>query len=120
MRKILSVCTLPLAFATMALGASWSGKLIDADCYAKQQKATGCEATSSTTAFALDSSGKVYKLDAAGNQKAATAMKNRADRSTGSSSTTGASSKMATKEITAKVEGTESGDTITATSVDVQ
>jgi hypothetical protein len=114
MRKILSVCTLPLAFSAMALGASWSGKLIDADCYAKQQKTTGCEATSTTTAFALDSSGKVYKLDASGNQKAATAVKNRADRSTGSTS------KMASKEITAKVEGTESGDTITATSVDVQ
>ena len=114
MRKILSMCTVPLAFSTLALAASWSGNLIDAGCYAKQQKSMGCEATSSTTAFALDSSGKIYKLDATGNQKAATALKNRADRATGSSS------KMATREITAKVEGTESGDTISVTSVDVQ
>lgn len=112
MRKILSVCTLPLVFSTLALAGSWSGKLVDADCYTKQQKSAGCEATSATTAFALDVSGKIYNLDPSGNQKAATAVKNRADRA--------APGKMQSKEITAKVEGTESAGTITATSVDVQ
>jgi hypothetical protein len=68
-------------------GANWNGKLVDASCYdntsanrtntastAKLDKE--CAPSPSTSAFALEvSKNKVYKLDAAGNTKAAEAIK---------------------------------------------
>jgi hypothetical protein len=39
-----------------------------------QQKAESCAPTASTTAFALKTAGKMLKLDAAGNTKAAEAL----------------------------------------------
>jgi hypothetical protein len=113
MRKTLCLLTLSLTLGSLAFAESYSGKLIDAGCYEKQQNATGCDATGATKAFALDVSGKVYKLDASGNQKASTALKSRADRAADPS-------KPQSKEIMAKVEGTESGGTITAESIEVQ
>jgi hypothetical protein len=113
MRKTCYFLTLSLAFAALAFADSWSGKLIDAGCYEKQQKATGCDATGATTAFALDVSGKVYKFDASGNAKASTAIKSRADRAADPT-------KPQAGGVMAKVEGTESGGTITAESIEVQ
>ena len=72
--------TLLAVFSALALADNWSGKLADATC-AAQQKAAACNPTEATTAFVLTASdGKMYKLDEAGNKKAADAMKNRADR----------------------------------------
>jgi hypothetical protein len=113
MQKILSLLALGTLFSVAALADNWSGKLIDAGCYAQQKKATGCDATSTTTSFALDVSGKIYTLDASGNTKAATAMKSRADRAADPSDPS-------SKSVAAKVSGTESGGTITVESVDVQ
>jgi hypothetical protein len=113
MRKTLLGLAASSIFAMLAFGGSWSGKLIDANCYSQQKKAAGCEATSTTTAFALDVSGKFYTLDANGNSKAATAMKSRADRAADPNNPQ-------SKEIVANVSGTESGGTITVDSVDVQ
>ena len=70
MRKFLLPITLFGVFSTLALAASFSGKLLDASCYDQQKKAASCDATSSTTAFAIEASGMVYKLDSAGNSKA--------------------------------------------------
>jgi len=113
MRKTCYLTILSTALAISAFGANWSGKLLDASCYDKQQSATGCDASGTTTSFALDVSGKVYKLDAAGNQKATAAIKNRADRAADPA-------KPPSTEIMAKVEGTEHGTTIAAESVEVQ
>jgi hypothetical protein len=113
MRKILSVLTLSTVFSILALADTWSGKLLDAGCYDQQKKAAACDATSTTTAFALEASGTVYKLDAAGNSKAAAALKNRSDRATDPS-------KPEAKQVMAKVDGTEKGGNITVESIEVQ
>ena len=80
MRRILLPVTLFGVFSMCALAANFSGKLVDASCYDQQKKASSCDATSNTTAFALEVSGTIYKLDTAGNSKASDAIKNRADR----------------------------------------
>ena len=113
MRKILSLLAFSSVFTMLAFADDFSGKLIDASCYGQSKKAASCQATSTTTAFALDVSGKVYNLDASGNTKAATAMKSRADRAADPANPQ-------SKEIIAKVSGTESGGTITVESIDVQ
>ena len=95
-----------------ALAANYSGKLLDASCYDQQKKADSCNATSSTTAFAIEVSGTVYKLDSAGNTKASAAIKNRADRSDPSKPQSG--------EIIAKVDGAEKGGIISVESIEVQ
>ena len=79
MRRVLFVLAFSAVFSMLALAENWSGKLLDATCYDQQKKAASCDATSATTAFALDASGTIYKLDADGNSKAADALKNRAD-----------------------------------------
>jgi len=112
MRKILLPITLLGVFAMSALAANYSGKLLDASCYDQQKKADSCDATSTTTAFALEVSGTVYKLDTAGNSKASDAIKNRADRTD--------PTKPPAKEIMAKVEGTEKGGLISVDSIAVQ
>jgi hypothetical protein len=113
MRKTCFLITLSIGISTLAFAESFAGKLLDEACYAKQQSATGCEATSNTKSFAIDVSGKVYKLDPAGNQKASTALKNRAEKAADPT-------KPPSKEIMAKVDGTEAGGTITAQSVEVE
>ena len=96
----------------LALAADWNGRLLDATCYAQNKTAKPCDATSSTTSFMFDVNGKVYKLDAAGNAKAADALKNRADRSA-PGAVPGA--------INAKVSGTAEGeDSIKVDRIDVQ
>lgn len=98
-----------------AFAADYSGKLIDATCNQQQPqtKAASCDATSATTSFAIDVSGKIYKLDAAGNTKAATALKDRADRSTDPS-------KALSSAMIAKVTGTEKEGVINVESIEVQ
>lgn len=113
MRKILSLLAFSSVFTMLAFADDFSGKLIDANCYSQQKKAATCQATSTTATFALDVSGKVYTLDAGGNAKAATAMKNRADRAADPANPQA-------KEVVAKVSGTETSGTITVESIDVQ
>jgi hypothetical protein len=112
MRKILSLIALSAVFSICALAETYSGTLLDSSCYDQQKKASSCEATSSTSAFAIEVSGKVFKLDQAGNSKASDALKNRADRSD--------PTKQQSKGIMAKVSGTEKDGTITVESIDVQ
>lgn len=117
MRRILTMCAAVAVFTTLALAESWTGKLVDASCADQnkgdQQKMATCDATSSTTAFALVASGKIFKLDEAGNAKAAEALKSRADRSANPNTPTSTS-------ITAKVTGTKEGDNLKVESIEVQ
>jgi hypothetical protein len=113
MKNILSLLALCSLFSVAAFGENYSGKLIDASCYSQQKKATGCDATSATKEFALEVSGKVLPLDAAGNSKAATAMSSRADRAADPSNPQA-------NAVMAKVSGTEKGGTITVDSIEVQ
>lgn len=96
----------------MALAESWSGTLLDSSCYDQQKKADSCAATSATTSFALDVSGTVYKLDHSGNMKAATALKDRADRSD--------PNQPQATTVAAKVDGTEKGGTISVDTITIQ
>lgn len=133
MRRIFTLVTVPVLLSTFALAESWSGVLLDSSCYDRQAQqsptaqgqstpgqsqssqssaAQSCVATSSTSSFALETGGKIYKLDSSGNSKAMTALKSRADRSTGQ---TGAS-----KQVMATVEGSESAGTIKVDRIDIQ
>ena len=113
MGRILSVVALSAVFSMLALAESWSGKLVDYTCYEQQKKVAACDPTSTTTAFALEASGTVYKLDSAGNSKASEALKNRADRAADPT-------KPQPKQVMAKVDGTEKGGMIAVESIDVQ
>ena len=115
MKQTLYILALSATLSVMAFAADWSGKLIDATCNDQKQqtKAASCDATSATTSFAIDVSGKIYKLDATGNSKAAMALKARADRSTDPA-------KALSSPLTAKVTGTEKEGVIAVESVEVQ
>ncbi len=114
MRRILTLCACVAVFSMLALAESWTGRLVDANCYDQQKSATACDPSSSTTSFALVASGKAYKLDSEGNTKAAEAMKNRADRSTNPNTPPSGA-------VNAKVTGTKDGDdTIKVESIDIQ
>jgi hypothetical protein len=113
MRKTLTLLAFSAVFSVAAFGDDWSGKLIDASCYSQTKKAAACDATTTTSQFALDVSGKVLTLDTNGNAKAAAAVRNRADRAVDPSSPQA-------KSIIAKVSGTENSGTIIVESVDVE
>jgi hypothetical protein len=112
MRRIMSVVALTGAFSMLALAENYSGKLLDSACYDQSKKSAGCDASSATNSFAIEVSGKVYKLDNNGNTKATAALKNRADRTD--------PSKQQSKEVMANVNGTEKSGTIAVDSIDVQ
>lgn len=119
MRKLFVTLTVA-ATSVFAYADSWSGKLLDASCYDRMKDSSksydeACAATSQTTAFVLTSSGKVYRLDAVGNTRAAAAMKNRAERSAPA-----APGAALTKDIDARVEGNETAGTITVTTIELQ
>src|SRR5690348_2787506 len=111
MRSILTLFALAAVCAGLAMADTWTGKLVDAQCYAKEKDAKTCDATSATTAFAVDANGKVFNLDESGNAKVAQAMKNRADRAADAAKSGDA--------ITAKITGTASGEMIKVESVEL-
>jgi hypothetical protein len=119
MRRLSVLPLLTLAAAPAAFGDNWTGKLLDAACYERMQEEKhaqpgACIATAHSTAFVVVSSGSAYRLDSAGNVRAATALKNRGDRTTPGRQLT------PVKEIQARVEGTESGGTIRVSSFELQ
>ena len=108
MRRLLTVCAVAAVFSALALAETFTGRLIDASCYDQQKSASACEPTSTTTSFALDVSGKIYRFDANGNTKAAEAWKAHpgAERGGGAQ---GSAERAATR-VMAKVTGTKEGD----------
>jgi hypothetical protein len=113
MRKTFYLLALSAALSTFAFAESFTGKLLDAACYQTTNKAESCDASGATTAFAVEVSGKVLKLDDSGNQKAAAAVKNRADRAA-------EPGKPQSTAIMAKIEGKEAGGTITTERIEIQ
>jgi hypothetical protein len=114
MRNLLYALVLLAGLSMTAWCEDWTGKLLDATCKDQQQteKTVSCDATKATTAFALDVSGKIFKLDEPGNAKAATALKYRAEPSD--------ASKPGSTEVKAKVTGTEAGGMILVETVGLQ
>jgi len=73
--------------AGFCCAASWSAKLLDANCSgigtsttvakkASEKLAQSCAPSVSTTVFAILVDGKIYKFDSASNEKAVVAVKN--------------------------------------------
>jgi hypothetical protein len=112
MRDPFCALTLLICLAVSLFAEDWSGKLIDASCADQQQheKTVSCDASKSTTQFALDVDGKIYKLDPPGNAKAIAAMKYRADPADAKAST----------DVKAKVTGTEAGGMILVETIGLQ
>lgn len=112
MRRLLTIATTTAIFATLALADNFTGKLLDTACLDQQKAPAACQATANTTAFAVDVSGKTFRLDDAGNQKAVKALRDRADRSTDPAA--------AAAPLNAKITGTRDGDVLKVDSIEVQ
>lgn len=138
MRRILASFACAALFSGIALAEEWTGKLVDASCYDRQnpsqqgtpaqpkaqtpapqanapqsQGASSCMPSSTTTAFAVIVDGKAFKLDATGNSQAMAALRSRAEREA-------PGKQGATSDINAKVDGTETGGTIRVTKIELQ
>jgi hypothetical protein len=113
-RNLLNALLLLAGLSLTAWSEDWTGRLIDATCNDQQQheKTISCDATKATTAFALDVTGKIYKLDDGGNAKAATALKYRAGPSGPAAS--------GSTEVKAKITGTEAGGMILVETIGLQ
>src|SRR5215831_4943607 len=103
------------AAGMLTYAASWNAKLLDASC-ASSQASTGqktsseklaqaCAPSATTTTFAIEANGKIFNLDPAGNEKAASAMKS------------GTLKPDKDGDFHATVNGTAQGDTIKVDSV---
>jgi hypothetical protein len=113
MRSILIATACVAVFAGLCLAETFTGKLIDASCAAQQKGTTSCSPTDSTTMYAIDVSGKVYKLDDSGNAKVADALKNQANRDANPDATKKAA-------LTARINGTLDGDVLKVDTVEVR
>jgi hypothetical protein len=113
MRKYVTLFTLSTIFSVLAFAESWQGKLVDTTCYEQKKSAATCDATSTTTTFALFVSNQAFKLDDVGNAKAADALRNRADRSSDPA-------KPGTTQVMARVTGTKDGDNLKVETLEIQ
>ena len=114
MRKLVSVCGLLIVSSSLAFADDWQGRLVDASCYQQQKSSTACDPSSASTSFILFAADTPYALDGAGNQKAAAALKTRADRSADPA-------KPPTSQVMAKVTGTkDAGDSLKVDSIELQ
>ena len=114
--------TLLAVFSAVALAESWSGQLADAKC-AAEQKGAACTPTDATVSFILTADGKAYKLDDAGNKKAAEALRNRADRSKEPNTPNAPNAPNAAASaspVSVNVTGALEGDTIKVEMITVQ
>jgi hypothetical protein len=113
MRRYVTLFTLSTVFSVLALAESWQGRLVDNACYEQHKSAAKCDATSTTTSFALFVSNHAFKLDDVGNAKAADALRNRADRSSDPT-------KPASTQVMAKITGTKDGENLTVETLEIQ
>ena len=107
MLRMITMAGVVLFASTLAFAETFTGVLVDTSCT--------CAPTTSTSSFAIQVSGKMLKLDAAGNKKAEEAMKNNTN-SANRSATPNANE----NQVMAKVEGQLSGDEIKVSSIQIQ
>lgn len=105
MKRALYLFALAAGLSLALYADDWTGNLVDAVCAEQKEKTVPCDATGATTVFALDVSGKIYKLDPVGNTKAAAALKYRAAPVPDESG-------HVPTEVKAKITGTEGGGII--------
>jgi hypothetical protein len=118
MRSILKVVALAGLFAAFACAETWNARLLDASCV-QAQKSPTCDPTASTVSFAMNVSGKIYRLDDAGNAKAVEALKGKTERAKDPNQPKEAGSPEGTA-IAAKVTGSLEGDVVKVESIQVQ
>lgn len=114
MRRVLTLSAVLVLASAWAFAETFSGRLVDAAC-AAQQKNAACNPTANTASFALEVSGKMLRLDADGNQKAADALKQSnsgADRAKDPNA--------ANSQVTATVQGVLNGDEIKVEAIAVR
>lgn len=115
MRALLKTGVLVTVVCGLALAETYTGRLVDASC-AAQQKNAACTPTASTTAFALIASGKLLRLDAAGNAKAVEALR---ENNSGANRAKDPSASSA-DGVTATVTGSVSGNQLKVESIQIQ
>jgi hypothetical protein len=111
--RTLCLLALVTGLSVTAHADDWTGNLLDAVCSEQKEHTVPCDATAETTAFALDVSGTIYKLDPAGNVKAAAALKYRAPSMSDPS-------KPESTAVKAKITGTEAANTIVVDTISLQ
>jgi hypothetical protein len=115
MRKLATFGVLLCLAAVLSYADNWNGKLIDYACHERASKApdpaaktpgaSACAASATTTSFGIQTAdGMVYKLDGAGNSKAAAAMKSDANKG----------------KDEVSVSGTLDGQTVKVASIDLK
>ena len=79
MRKITRIAAMVSLFSAFCFAETWTGKLVDANCHAQNEKKPTpavCAPTATTVSFGIETAdGKFYQLDQSGNGKAAAAIK---------------------------------------------
>jgi hypothetical protein len=114
MLKIVSLFGILTVSSVLAFAEDMQGRLLDAACYQQQKSPTACDPSNSSASFVLYVGDTGYALDAAGNQKATTALKARADRSSDPT-------KKPSSQVMAKVTGTkDAGNTLKVDNIELQ
>jgi hypothetical protein len=111
MQKLLRIGAIAGISVAFAFAENYSGRLLDATCI-DQGKSKICDPTSTSTHFALNVEGKIYRLDDAGNAKTVEALKNRADRQKDPG--------LPVNTVTAKVNGSKEGEVLRVDEIEVQ
>ncbi len=117
MRKILTIASAAVLFSAAAMAATWTGSLVDATCMNQraganqqapaQESQSMCIPTDATSDFGIVVHGRTLLLNAAGNQKAQSALKNRAERAVNPNQANNGN-----RRVIAKITGTLQGNTI--------
>jgi hypothetical protein len=112
MRTLILIMTFCLTSSPADL---WTGQLFDLHCVETRKEThryDDCNPTAQTAAFSLQISGRMLKLDAAGNRKAIEAWKDYVKRVTDPD--------VKTKPVTAMIQGTVEGDELHVDSIQLR
>ena len=112
MRTIFRLGVLCVFASALAWAESWTGKLLDATCAAKQTDAA-CTPTASTSSFAFQVGDKMYRFDPEGDKKAVQAFKE------SESGAERARNPNSPGDVTATVDGSIQGELIKLESIRV-
>ena len=111
MRRVYKIGAVFALICGSALAETWTGLLIDIAC-ADRKKNTACIPTPSTESFGLKTIAKTFRLDSAGNKKAAEALRHNGDNANREKDPNAQ-----TEGVTATVTGTIAGDQIRVDSI---
>lgn len=84
MRKLLTLCVMSGALSALGMAATttWSGTLVNLDCFTRGGSVKACPARTSTERFMIvDKNGKQVRFDGATNDRTRAAMQARASKS---------------------------------------